>query len=133
MQSTRDFRRDLVVTAIAQQRRHRPPAQDAVLAAGEEAVVLVREGAGAVLRRAASTIAVGVVGPDDATSWDRVTLPGGALADELLFGRLTDGGRLTVDLDEKDEVLLDITPLPKKEGRSAKSEPTEPEEEATAD
>ena len=44
-----------------------------------------------------------------------------ALADELLFGRLIDGGRLTVDLDEKDEskteVLLDIQPLPKKEGK----------------
>jgi ATP-dependent Clp protease ATP-binding subunit ClpA len=40
----------------------------------------------------------------------------------LLFGRLTDGGRLTVDLDDKDEsktdVLLDIQPLPKKEGKS---------------
>jgi len=41
-----------------------------------------------------------------------------ALADELLFGRLTEGGRLEVDLDEKDEVLLDIQPLPKKEGKS---------------
>ncbi len=45
-----------------------------------------------------------------------------ALADELLFGRLIDGGRLTVDLDDKDEskteVLLDIAPLPKKEGKS---------------
>ena len=41
-----------------------------------------------------------------------------ALADELLFGRLTDGGRLEVDLDDKDEVLLDIQPLPKKEGKS---------------
>ncbi len=45
-----------------------------------------------------------------------------ALADELLFGRLTDGGRLTVDLDDKDEskteVLLDIQALSKKEGRS---------------
>ncbi|MDN6887658.1 ATP-dependent Clp protease ATP-binding subunit ClpA [Variovorax sp. CAN2819] len=40
-----------------------------------------------------------------------------ALADELLFGRLTDGGRLEVDLDDKDEVLLDIQPLPKKEGK----------------
>jgi ATP-dependent Clp protease ATP-binding subunit ClpA len=49
-----------------------------------------------------------------------------ALADELLFGRLTDGGRLTVDLDDKDEVTLDIQPLPKKEG---KAKP----EEATAD
>jgi ATP-dependent Clp protease ATP-binding subunit ClpA len=33
-----------------------------------------------------------------------------ALADELLFGRLADGGRLTVDLDDKGEVLLDIQP-----------------------
>jgi ATP-dependent Clp protease ATP-binding subunit ClpA len=41
-----------------------------------------------------------------------------ALADELLFGRLIDGGRLTVDLDDKEEVVLDITPLPKKEGKS---------------
>jgi len=44
-----------------------------------------------------------------------------ALADELLFGRLIDGGRLTVDIDEKDEsktsVLLDIAPLLKKEGK----------------
>ena len=53
-----------------------------------------------------------------------------ALADELLFGRLVDGGRLTVDLDDRDatktEVLLDIQPLAKKEG---KAKP----EEATAD
>ena len=54
-----------------------------------------------------------------------------ALADELLFGRLTEGGRLTVDIDDKDEVLLDITPNPKKESRASRSEPTEPEE-ATA-
>jgi ATP-dependent Clp protease ATP-binding subunit ClpA len=33
-----------------------------------------------------------------------------ALADELLFGRLVDGGRLTVDIDESDKVLLDIQP-----------------------
>ncbi len=49
-----------------------------------------------------------------------------ALADELLFGRLTEGGRLTVDLDDKDEskteVLLDIQPLPKREGRSKSEE-----------
>jgi len=51
-----------------------------------------------------------------------------ALADELLFGRLTEGGRLTVDIDDKDEVQLDIQPLPKKEARAAKSEPAEPEE-----
>ncbi len=61
-----------------------------------------------------------------------------ALADELLFGRLTEGGRLTVDIDvktddkgvETSEVRLDIQPLPKKE-RSAKSEPAEPEEATT--
>ncbi|MGB4584455.1 MAG: ATP-dependent Clp protease ATP-binding subunit ClpA [Rhodoferax sp.] len=45
-----------------------------------------------------------------------------ALADELLFGRLVDGGRLTVELDDTDEsktdVLLDIQPLLKKEGKS---------------
>jgi ATP-dependent Clp protease ATP-binding subunit ClpA len=49
-----------------------------------------------------------------------------ALADELLFGRLTEGGRLTVDLDDKDEVLLDIQPLPKKEGKASRAEPAEP-------
>src|SRR6187431_1115998 len=55
-----------------------------------------------------------------------------ALADELLFGRLTEGGRLTVDVElktddkgvETSEVLLDIQPLPKKEGK-AKPEPEE--------
>jgi len=36
-----------------------------------------------------------------------------ALADELLFGRLVDGGRLAVDVDAAGEVLLDIQP-PKK-------------------
>ena len=49
-----------------------------------------------------------------------------ALADELLFGRLVDGGRLSVDLDDQSEVLLDITPAEKK-GRAAKAE------ESTAD
>ncbi|MFN3296278.1 ATP-dependent Clp protease ATP-binding subunit ClpA [Caldimonas sp.] len=33
-----------------------------------------------------------------------------ALADELLFGRLVDGGRLVVDLDAQGEVVLDIQP-----------------------
>ncbi|MEZ7847827.1 MAG: ATP-dependent Clp protease ATP-binding subunit ClpA [Polaromonas sp.] len=59
-----------------------------------------------------------------------------ALADELLFGRLVDGGRLTVDMTvtkddkgvETGEVKLDIQPLPKKEGK-AKPEP----QAATAD
>ena len=57
-----------------------------------------------------------------------------ALADELLFGRLTDGGRLTVDLEvktdekgaETTDVKLDIQPLPKKEGKA------KPAEEAAA-
>ena len=49
-----------------------------------------------------------------------------ALADELLFGRLIDGGRLSVDVDDKGEVLLDIQPLSKKEGKS------KPEAEETA-
>lgn len=48
-----------------------------------------------------------------------------ALADELLFGKLVDGARLTVDIklspDEKgvvsEEVMLDIQPLPKKVGK----------------
>jgi ATP-dependent Clp protease ATP-binding subunit ClpA len=35
------------------------------------------------------------------------------LADELLFGRLVDGGRLTVDSDDKGDVQLDIQPLGK--------------------
>ena len=58
-----------------------------------------------------------------------------ALADELLFGRLVDGGRLTVDWDEtnpdKPEVKLDIQPLPKRE-RGLKAESSE-SSEATAD
>ncbi|MYZ53038.1 ATP-dependent Clp protease ATP-binding subunit ClpA [Malikia spinosa] len=56
-----------------------------------------------------------------------------ALADELLFGRLADGGRLTVDIDaavtDRSEVKLDIQPLPKKE----KHVKAEPEEAAAAD
>jgi ATP-dependent Clp protease ATP-binding subunit ClpA len=51
-----------------------------------------------------------------------------ALADELLFGRLTDGGRLTVDMDDTDannpQVSLDIQSLPKKEGKSKPEEAT---------
>ena len=46
-----------------------------------------------------------------------------ALADELLFGSLVDGGRLTVGLDDKDEVSLDIVPAPRKD---------KPKTEATA-
>jgi ATP-dependent Clp protease ATP-binding subunit ClpA len=60
-----------------------------------------------------------------------------ALADELLFGRLTEGGRLTVDIEvktdekgtETPDVKLDIQPLPKKEGKAK----PEPEEISTGD
>jgi ATP-dependent Clp protease ATP-binding subunit ClpA len=56
-----------------------------------------------------------------------------ALADELLFGRLTEGGRLTVDLATKTgedgketyDVELDIQPLPKKDGKAKPEEATE--------
>ncbi len=50
----------------------------------EEAVLLARLGAAAVLRRAAATVERDVAGPDDATPWDRLRLPGGAQADEVL-------------------------------------------------
>ena len=50
-----------------------------------------------------------------------------ALADELLFGRLTEAGRLTVDYDEKQEenngIVLDIQPLSKKEPKPGTAEP----------
>ncbi|WIT11653.1 ATP-dependent Clp protease ATP-binding subunit ClpA [Paucibacter sediminis] len=45
-----------------------------------------------------------------------------ALADELLFGRLVDGGRLSVDVDDAGEVLLDIQPL-KRSDNKPKAEP----------
>jgi ATP-dependent Clp protease ATP-binding subunit ClpA len=44
-----------------------------------------------------------------------------ALADELLFGRLIDGGRLTVDVDDKGEALLDIQPPKKSDKPKAES------------
>jgi ATP-dependent Clp protease ATP-binding subunit ClpA len=40
-----------------------------------------------------------------------------ALADELLFGKLVDGGIVTVDVVADDKITLDIQPLPKKEGK----------------
>ncbi len=49
-----------------------------------------------------------------------------ALADELLFGKLVDGGILKVDIDADEKVTLDIQPLPKKDGKSK----TEAEEAA---
>lgn len=49
-----------------------------------------------------------------------------ALADELLFGRLVDGGRLTVDIDAEGQPVLDIQPA-RKDGKPNKAEP------ATAD
>ena len=44
-----------------------------------------------------------------------------ALADELLFGRLVDGGRLTVDIDAEGKVLLDIQPAKKSDKPKAES------------
>jgi ATP-dependent Clp protease ATP-binding subunit ClpA len=44
-----------------------------------------------------------------------------ALADELLFGRLVDGGRLTVDMDADGKVQLDIQPSKKSD--KPKAEP----------
>ena len=44
-----------------------------------------------------------------------------ALADELLFGRLVEGGRLTVDVDAEGKPLLDIQPVRKSD--KPKSEP----------
>ncbi|PZP36640.1 MAG: ATP-dependent Clp protease ATP-binding subunit ClpA [Roseateles depolymerans] len=43
-----------------------------------------------------------------------------ALADELLFGRLVDGGRLSVDVDDAGEVKLDIQPNPGKPSKDNK-------------
>ena len=45
-----------------------------------------------------------------------------ALADELLFGRLVDGGRLTVDIDAEGQPVLDIQPA-RKDGKASKAEP----------
>ncbi|MBI5335438.1 MAG: ATP-dependent Clp protease ATP-binding subunit ClpA [Burkholderiales bacterium] len=45
-----------------------------------------------------------------------------ALADELLFGQLTEGGRLTVDVDEEGKVQLDIQPT-KRSDNKPKAEP----------
>jgi proteasome accessory factor B len=52
----------------------------------ETVTVLVRGGAGHALRRSAARVETDVAGPDDATTWDRLTLERGgeALADELL-------------------------------------------------
>ncbi len=44
-----------------------------------------------------------------------------ALADELLFGRLVDGGRLTVDIDADGKVALDIQPVKKSDKPKAES------------
>ena len=41
-----------------------------------------------------------------------------ALADELLFGKLVDGGIVTVDVDAEDKINLDIQPLPEKKGKA---------------
>ncbi len=45
-----------------------------------------------------------------------------ALADELLFGQLAEGGRVTVDIDADEKTVLDILPA-KKSDNKPKSEP----------
>jgi ATP-dependent Clp protease ATP-binding subunit ClpA len=47
-----------------------------------------------------------------------------ALADELLFGRLVDGGRVTVDVDEAGEIHLDISEPESKPPRRKEAETT---------
>ncbi|HJV70228.1 ATP-dependent Clp protease ATP-binding subunit ClpA [Ideonella sp.] len=47
-----------------------------------------------------------------------------ALADELLFGRLVDGGRLTVDVDAEGHTVLDIQPPGKSGDKPTKAEAT---------
>ena len=49
-----------------------------------------------------------------------------ALADELLFGKLTDGGYVSVDIDKNGEIKLDIQPLDKPEGKPRKKESVTP-------
>jgi ATP-dependent Clp protease ATP-binding subunit ClpA len=46
-----------------------------------------------------------------------------ALADELLFGKLTNGGKVTVDLDKKDEVKLTFEESSPSSGDEDKAEP----------
>ncbi len=47
-----------------------------------------------------------------------------ALADELLFGRLVDGGRVSVDVDEAGDISLDISePEPKSRRKEAETTP----------
>jgi proteasome accessory factor B len=53
----------------------------------EEAMLLVRTGAGAALRRTASVMEEGVTGPDGTTGWDRLRVTVSSLrwlADEVL-------------------------------------------------
>ncbi|MDM4765718.1 ATP-dependent Clp protease ATP-binding subunit ClpA [Pelomonas sp. SE-A7] len=46
-----------------------------------------------------------------------------ALADELLFGKLVDGGRLRVDVDAEGNTALDIQPLKQPKDNKPKAEP----------
>jgi proteasome accessory factor B len=73
--------------------------------APEQAVLLVRRGAGHLRRRGADSIETDVVGPDDATTWDRLVLTRSSLglADEVLGH----GGAVVVEepLDLRAEVV----------------------------
>jgi ATP-dependent Clp protease ATP-binding subunit ClpA len=46
-----------------------------------------------------------------------------ALADELLFGKLMDGGRVAIDCDAEGKVQLNISPLEKGGKKAAPAEP----------
>jgi ATP-dependent Clp protease ATP-binding subunit ClpA len=52
-----------------------------------------------------------------------------ALADELLFGRLVDGGHVEVDLDQDGKVQLSFSDKPGKPGSANHSSPSHPEPE----
>src|SRR3546814_2653404 len=52
-----------------------------------------------------------------------------ALADELLFGRLVDGGHVEVDLDKDGKVQLVFSAKPGKPGSTRHSSPSHPEPE----
>jgi len=52
-----------------------------------------------------------------------------ALADELLFGRLVDGGHVEVGLDKEGKVDLVISQKPEKPAKSNHASPSHPEPE----
>ena len=63
---------------------HAVAARLAAPAGAGEATLLLRSGAGHLLRRTASQVEEGVTGPDGTEGWDRVVVPRAELADEVL-------------------------------------------------